>query len=384
MKVYLLSLPYLVIFMMSAFLLYVAERIKNPIVKKVIVFFSLMFPIMLAAIRSPEIGTDVKYYAIPHYSQALGCKTFSVFAHRFELSFTSEPLYAMILFITTRLTRNYHAALFVFQAITVGFTYLGFKRLKKQFDVPIWLGMTLYYLMYYNVSLNILRQSMAVAVVFYATTFLMDKQTLKYFFFMLIAFFLHSSAVIGFAFLPMYLMLKKTNNGLKFKDIRRIALFLVALMATVVLLDKVVRIAVSLGVLKASALNYLSDGRFGSSYLSVVSVFVYTVLICAYVVHTQVLYHKKIEPNFFMMVSVVMFVCSFGSLISVYISRVCYYFIPFQAFALASVQNCYKKSSRLIWYTLVILFVLATWFIFFVIKNNHMTCPYMIDPELFA
>lgn len=349
-----------------------------------LVLLSLLIPIVIAAIRSPEIGTDVKYYVIPHFKTALRCKNFILFSKEFNLSLTSEPLYGLLLYLITRSFDNYHAALFVYQAIIILFTYFGLRNFKKVLNVPIWFGMLIYYLMYFNVSLNIVRQSMAVSIVFYAVSCLFKGEKIRYLVFIIISFGLHVSGVLGLVFFPMYIFLRKTDLGLKYKDIQKLfaAVFIIG---TVVLsLDKLVRLLVSFGIVRPNMLNYLSDGRFSSNYLSPVSVGIYSVFLFVYVLHIRYIAKKPLELNFYMVVSIIMLLGSFGSLISLYISRVCYYFIPFHALALASIQNCYKKSEKYLWMISIISFVFLTWIAFFVIKNNHSTYPYLVDSMLFS
>ena len=129
---------YLFAFLASVLLLMLSEKIKDPLIRRPVVFLSLAIPIVLAAIRSPMIGTDVRYYAIPHFNRALSCPNFSVFLKKFDVSLTSEPLYAFILFAGSRISKNYHIVLLFYQTITISFMYLGFSRLKKIFDaIPI-------------------------------------------------------------------------------------------------------------------------------------------------------------------------------------------------------------------------------------------------------
>jgi|GEM_PF-1313578 len=357
---------------------------ENTVISFFLILLSLLLPVVIAAIRSPEIGTDVKYYVIPHFKTALNCRDFTAFSKRFEMSPTSEPLYGMILYFATRHFKSYHVVLFIYQTIIILFMYLGFRNFKKVLNVPIWSGMLLYYLMYFNVSLNIVRQSMAVSIVFYAVSCLFNGKNIKYFIFIVISFGLHGSGVLGLIFFPMYIFLRKKDLGLRYRDIRKLSAAILIILTGLLCLDRGVRMLVSLGIVRPNMLNYLSGGRFSSNYLSPVSVGIYSILLFAYIVHIRYIAKKPLELNFYVIVSIIMLLGSFGSLISLYISRVCYYFIPLHALALSSIQNCYKKSEKYLWMFSIISFVFLTWVVFFVIKNNHSTYPYMVDQMLFS
>ena len=72
-----------------------------------------------------------------------------------------------------------------------------------------WLGMATYYLMLFPYSLNLLRQSIAVAIVFYGFKFVQKRKFLFYVALVIFAMFFHKTAIIGITIYPIYLLLQK-------------------------------------------------------------------------------------------------------------------------------------------------------------------------------
>ena len=75
-----------------------------------------------------------------------------------------------------------------------------------------------FYLMFYNHSLNIMRQWIAMSILFYGFTFLIENKKLKYFFAVFAAFLFHTSAIIGIIVFLVYQFVDiDSERGVKFK-----------------------------------------------------------------------------------------------------------------------------------------------------------------------
>lgn len=82
--------------------------------------------------------------------------------------------------------------------------------------VSLWLGETVYLLCFYNETLNMMRQSMAVVMVMYAFTFVYYNRSWKKFLLIAIpSYFFHHSALIGLSLFIPVLMLGRENIGNK-------------------------------------------------------------------------------------------------------------------------------------------------------------------------
>ena len=372
---------YLIVFAISAILIYEAEKTNKKIIRMVCVILAIMIPAFLAGCRDISVGTDVRVYGQPDYEVAVRSYNFKNYYDRYSNSMLSDLLYHIMVFLVSRWFNNYHWGLFFCELITLFFAYKGMKKCKKIFNTPIWLGMLLYYLALYNVSLNIMRQCIAVSIVFYAVTFLLEDNKKYFFLFLLIATGFHSSAIVCIFFLPMYALLKQKRNENKEKQLLQGFAFTILLGLVLAVGGFAIEQLVERGYIRRNYLNYLSTGKYASSNLSYVSLAIYFGYLLIYLKHYHILLKKNYEALFFGMVSFMMFISIFGGMISLYISRVNYYFMTLQMLSMANIFNCYSKKSRRSWVFIIVGYSLVVWFVIFVIRGNHETIPYIFNPS---
>lgn len=89
--------------------------------------------------------------------------------------------------------------LFIFAILTHSLIIMRLWDFRKMASFP-WM-VTWYYVSFYFMSMNVLRQYCAVAIIFFATRYLHKKNYLKFVFFVGFAFLFHRSALIGLLFM---------------------------------------------------------------------------------------------------------------------------------------------------------------------------------------
>mgnify|MGYP003518244581 FL=1 len=245
----------------------------------------------------------------------------------------------------------------------------------------MWLGMLLYYFTVYNASLNIMRQAVAASFVFLAFTYLTTKEYKKYAVLMVIAFLMHSSAVIGLVILPLYLILQVQNGSSEKKQIFRGLFVIAGVMLIVAVGPQLVRMLVHMGLFRENYLNYLQGGRYSTisqgRSISIAELVIQLAYIGIFILYYRILNRKNMQGLFYLMVSgMVLAITCFSPLFAEYISRMSYYFIPMQMVGLANTSLCYRKSRRGTWTALIVLFVFATWLRTYVFLGYHATVPY--------
>ena len=194
---------YLLTFVLSCIFIANGEKAKKN--RKIIVAFGLLLPCLLAGLRARTVGTDVRVYVIPMYEAAMeasGIRDFYTslipYGYSFRSIYEYEYGFTFVLFLVTKLTKKLQAVLFVIQALTVFPLYSGLKAFKKHDeDFSTWIGMMAYYLFFYNTSLNVMRQWIAIAVLVFATKYLFSNQHKKYYIAVLVASLFHTSALLG-------------------------------------------------------------------------------------------------------------------------------------------------------------------------------------------
>jgi hypothetical protein len=373
---------YLVAFTISTFLIYVSERPKKSVNKKITKFLlalGLLIPAILAGIRDSSIGTDVEVYAIFYYQQAINSSNFYDYLNVYSGASLSEVGYYLVTYVVAQIFDDYHWGLFFYQLLTVGFIYLGFKKLKKRFATPIWLGMLIYYLMLFNYSLNLIRQSIAIAICFYAVTYIFEDRYKRFILFLIIAILFHTSAIIGVFFIPMYMLLKYNTKRNILLSILKYSLFLVAFVIILISAQSVVERLVDYGILKSGYLNYFLGGTYAIGHsISMVEVIPQIIFIGLIIFNFRRLEKRSMQPLFFLINSGLLLVAYCTVLITTYVSRIGFFFIPLEAVGLANMQYCYTRNTRVYANGIIIILLLLYWYMTFAVYGTGETVPYVM------
>lgn len=211
---------YVVGFITSIFLIYYAEAKKfRGREAKVAVFFSILIPCMIAGLRAASIGTDIQVYAEPIFITAQNSESFFEYwgsefymPRAWAYSFVNEYEigYVILNYIVAKGLNSFPCFLFLLQLLTV---YPIFKCLMDFRNTqPVWLGMIVYYLMFYNQTLNSMRQWVAMAFLFYGFQYLRKDSYPKYICCIFGAFLFHKSAILGLIIFAVYVLITKKSR----------------------------------------------------------------------------------------------------------------------------------------------------------------------------
>ncbi len=209
---------YLVGFATSIFLFYYADSKKHQGREaRISVFLALLIPCLIAGLRDNSIGTDVSWYVEPLFQCAQASDSFLEF-YSLEIQLPNWTVVAVSSYEIGFLITSYLAAhvfnnialqLLLLQVLTIFPIYKGLAAFRDR--LPVWLGMAVYLLMYYNQSLNMMRQWIAMAFLFYGFQFLEKAQYRRYFLAMAVGALFHYCAVLGLSILFLYQVLAKEN-----------------------------------------------------------------------------------------------------------------------------------------------------------------------------
>lgn len=198
---------YLSVFIISLFYVFCGELANN---KKKIRYIStvpfiaaLAVPVFLAAVRV-ETGTDwasyfhaydriMKRVSVPKYVQGY---------LRGEFDF--EIGYYFINRISFYIRDQYSTVLFISSAMTLGMTFAGLLKYKKNLYLTVsWYA---FLMLLYAPSYNAVRQSIAVSAAVFGSWYLYDRKFVRYFAVILMAALFHRSALVCFIFPLFYIL----------------------------------------------------------------------------------------------------------------------------------------------------------------------------------
>ena len=349
-------IPYLLIISFSSLLIYLAEKIllKSKVLFWCIVFVELLLLAFFAGVRDLDVGYDVMYYQYGIFETAKFSSSYSVLFCHYPLI---EPFFLLINYGASFFSRNIYVALFIISFLTTLFFLLGCYELRDR--CPMWLLFTVLLLYFYAVSNNLMRQCLAVSMVFYSFSILLKKgMCTKYFFVSLLSGMSHLSAffVVGVIFF---------NNFISKKNAKINVFFLLSL----VLLCSIMYIMwgdfLSLISLFTSK-DYSVYSSVNAASWSVPNVSVLLVLFCLFCFFIETVFYIKYYKNHH-----VFYNCAFSIVVCLLCfslgsyngsaSRLALYFMPIISFYLIDVlckkyNKCIGISNIFVLVVYVLLF----------------------------
>ncbi|MDA3780171.1 MAG: EpsG family protein [Bacteroidales bacterium] len=368
---------YIIIFLFSVISIYLSEITYNKY--KIISFFFFAFAIIIpatfAGVRDISIGTDTKGYVWGYFIEAHYYKHLSEF-----LSATNSQIFYLIITWSVRqLTNNFGWLLFVNEAILLFFVYISAFRIKKLLGTKVWISVLIFFLLFYNMSFNLARQILAMAICLYSFTYLLEKKKRKSYIIALLALGFHPTVLFYFLIYPIY-KISNSKYGQKHVSLIRLFIFLGASLIFI-LYDKIILTLISLDLLYSRYNTFISEGAFESdiplSYLFL------TLFLIAFILYIKL--KVKMRNNyldFFVLIFGTSFILCSVSFISVYASRIMYYFIFLSILILPYSLTFLKNKARIKLTYILIIFVLFYWYMAFIYSNTNQTYPYKFSPDI--
>lgn len=146
-------------------------------------------PCILAALRDKTVGTDVQIYGDSIFNMAAH-SSFSGFWTQCQVS---EPLFKIVAYCLSR-SQNIYLFYFVLQLLVV---LPIFDRLIRTCKKNAWLGMLIYYLWLYGYTLNLMRQSIAIAIIIWGSKYIIEQKPIHFFAVVVVATGFHLTGTIG-------------------------------------------------------------------------------------------------------------------------------------------------------------------------------------------
>lgn len=222
---------------------------------------AIVVPVCLLASLRGTVGTDTLNYLSMYHGWL---KHVNIIQYTREvLSGTPnliEPGFVLLNRISPLFYDDVKTLFFLSAFVQMSFVWLGITSFEKYLNPTF--SLFIYYLFLFNTSLNLMRQSIAVAIIFYAFRYIVSHQFMKYLGFVLLASLFHVSALI-FVVLYVFSLFSQDINGI-FKTI-----FYFFVFTSPLVVYGAVQLAISSGLI--SALGFDSYGfnfsNFGWGFL---------------------------------------------------------------------------------------------------------------------
>lgn len=375
-------LPYLFVFAISIFSTYLAQICYNRNNKFLFVLFSaaaILTPALLAGFRDSGIGTDTEIYVDDIWNQFKHINSWGQFYkyYKNEEFQDIEFVYLALNYIVSQFGENLGYIYFASNFVVVFFVYLtAFDNRNK---ASMWLIMTLFLFMYYNSSLNLVRQSIALVFCLYSFKYFERRQWIKAIIWTIIILQSHNTGVFYLLLIGIYFLFQIKN-----KYIRNILLvinvFAIAVLFSVS--DLFLVLLVSNGILPSKFLYYLASESDSDELTK--SILINYIYFAGVLFFTYTKYHKRDQPKkeliFYSYSKIIGAVLFMTSLISKWAYRISFYVnYPVDIVFFPRSLQLLKQKSKIhytIVLTLSLILILITWYWTIILNNGNETYPY--------
>ena len=197
-------MTYVVTFILSLLFMNWAIKSKSK-TSLVLHILAIIPPVFLLTFRAENCGTDTTHYT--RIYSVLFADSVGSYLAKTRLEF----LFALLMYYLRSLDLSIEYLFFICGLLTVVPVYMGAMILKRNAN-PL-LVMTLFYLMFYQYSFNIVRQSIAMSLLFLAVVLLIENKKIWSIALGIMAILFHTVAVVYFIVFFAY----SFRNKLSFK-----------------------------------------------------------------------------------------------------------------------------------------------------------------------
>lgn len=368
---------YIVGFLISTLLLLCANRVRKS-QRWFMYLCVLLIPCCIAGFRAQTIGTDVLVYLSPMTEAAIRSDNFFdylkhswflifryVYVSDYEIGFT------IVVYIVARLCKSIMAVQFVIQGLVVIPILIASKKLMD--NKVVWISMLTYYLMIFNITLNMMRQAIGMAFVYLAFSYWVEKKWKSCLLWIIVGSFFHISALLGLGIIFIEWFVNKDSKKPirlgNFKSAYYTHMFAVMIAGIVCL--------IGINIL-ALILPYLGLGRY-AGYISGDLHFMPNQLIVRLPVFVLLIYSMikiKGQDDFRFLFTMLFLdlLCAQFTSVNSFGGRIALYFAQFEMITFPKVYIGLKKQKMVLF--LITVYMIAYWLYYFVVVAAHGTFPY--------
>lgn len=349
---------------------YIQSKTTKDRNKKIGLVILITFLSFIGGFRALSIGTDIGVYGKKYFDLAVSSNSYFEYLNLFT---STEPGYLLLNFMVSRFTDNLSFFFFILQLMCNTLIILTLYHYKK--ECPLWMSYTVYFCFFYGLTFNIMRQSCALAIMFWAIRYIHEKNWIKYFISIFLAFSFHSTALVaGILIFMIQLICKKENKA----RIYTTFLIIICSIFSLIYIKDLIPLLYKFGIINERIYNYMFTFLNGTIDISWgETVFQIIFMIIAFLSLRK--YKDKFELNYFFVVTMIInFVLfQFRILIS-YAHRFSFYFgymnillFP-QCFESMNIKFKGINISKIVFVMLCLMFFIYK----FIILGNSQIYPY--------
>lgn len=206
---------YIIVFLVSCLCLYAKDRTRG-FLAALLTLIGITLPCLLAAVRDKTIGTDVTGYGTFVYRDTKDVSLLEAFNVRSD----NPRGFVALAWLINLANGSFEAYLFIIELLIILPAYFSISYFLKK---DVWIGMMFFYFLFYAISLNIMKQMIAVSLSAFALCLALEKHYKSWLLCSAVAFLMHQTGIVAFLIYPMYLLFAKASA---YSLVRRFCIYL--------------------------------------------------------------------------------------------------------------------------------------------------------------
>lgn len=329
---------------------------------------------LLTASRTFSVGTDTINYIYSAKSIQNNYSSLSSIIHGYYI----EPGYGVLEYICMKWLGDVHF-LFMFEALILLVGLFCFiHNFENRISIP--LAFLVFFSFYFNSSLNISRQYIAVGIGFFAAKFLLENKKISYFICCIAATIFHSTGLLLFIsyFISRFLFTPKKNTSFA----RRVLLLVVGIMGLCMMIRPITTTLASFGVIPAKYVGFLHASEATSSLVLTVLVNLPLLLLLLYLKNQLLEYDER--NRIVIALYLIGFFVSLLNTVFGNVGRLAVFWTSWQIILYPECCEllCSRQSSglsRMLTKIIFVLFFVAYWYYCVIYRGFSATTPYISD-----
>lgn len=283
-----------------------------------------------------------------------------------------EVLFGLLSLASKTLFNNPIPLFMTYSLMTVGFFYLGIKKLQVKYP---WLLYFLFLLIVFPLSFNIMKQALSMSIVFFALSCAMNGEVRKSVLLTLIAMLSHMSAIVALPFIFVASIWRSSLSKDRFT--RLFIKYTVFLIALGVVFYLVTPLMLDSGVVDKYSDLYGSGGYYADSEASPIRILLKLLVIGLILMFYRHFHRKTDQFNLLFLFALSELLLLIIGLGSAPISRIALYLLPFALVILSSFPGLFSRgTSERLAILSMILFGIIYFVALYYVKGGSGIFPY--------
>lgn len=337
--------------------------------------FSVLAVTVLAGMRGYTVGTDVLTYGNSLFYYAKQYKPLPVYFERFS---HIEPLYLVLVYVSSMLSEEPHILYYLTGLIIYGFLMAAF--LKKSDTFPLALTWFAFLCLLYGDTYNAMRQCIAIAIGLWAFDYATKGKYVEFGAGILLAFLFHNTSVIFVLIYLVYNILQK-NNSIAMKSI-----IIMSVICSILFFNQILALLMRVGILDLKMERYYISGSTGISVFAILIRIPFLVLIL--LEKKKFIYGRnesckalknENEADFYIISLLLELITVELSAFVASLYRISLYFLPFRCMAYARICCVQKRNNKYALMVLLIIYLVVIFIYQNQVKGNNEIYPYVFS-----